>query len=140
MQSGHPIKKKLRANRIIAINIRTTDSLNNLVQISKSLGAFKVKQLKVLNPTTDLSSYTSLGFTQALLPTDDLAKITFNFYDSQNRSKIKDLSARALAQHAVNEKARYNTDTIIDFSQSYFKLNATPSATGWLLLQFNYEL
>jgi hypothetical protein len=138
MQAGTPIQSPVTATRIIPIKVATTDPLNKLVEISHSFGIFKVTQLRIVTPD-ELTGYNSAGLYLALLPTDDLKKITFNFNEGVNKSVIKDLTARTLAQKVTNRKARYNTDCVIDFSKSFFKINSAVSADGWLLLEFTYE-
>jgi hypothetical protein len=138
MQAGQPIQSPVTATRVIPIRVATTDPLNKLVNITQAFGAFKVTQLRVITPD-ELTGYNDAGLYLALLPTDDLRRITFNFNEAQNKSAIKDLTARTLAQKVNNRKARYNTNCVIDFSKSFFKINSAVSTTGWLLLEFTYE-
>lgn len=134
------IEQPVIANKIIPIFLKTTDAINVINRVSSDVGIFKVKQIKVLT-ANQLTKYSQgLISGEPLLATDELNKITFDFGLVKNKPKIKNIVARTLAQQAVNQKARYNTDLYIDFTQSYFKLNTAISTNGWLLIQFTYEV
>lgn len=126
------------ATRIIAINVGTAEVLNKDLELTNIFGKFKVITLQVLSPTK-LTHYSKLGVKKAVLPLDDILKISFTFNEDCNQPKFIDIAASSLCQELQNDKYRFNTRGPIDFSKSFIKFNTQPATGGWLLLQFTYE-